>query len=813
MRTDESAHLIDNGKKYGGSVPPKRATGGAVKFPESTAPFAEKLTNEYGIAIAELIASHWFGNGGRIEAGCNFYNRREYVRRKRLDLIGKGDVSYYKDNFKQGDNDLDFINIDWRNLNWGGKFQWIVINGISDKNYKITAKSTNRLALIEREKQRDYYLKYMKSRAMLEKAMKLQGINLMPNGIPEDEEELDIKMKTNNRSSIEIGEELMIDYVLNTNNWDFINQRTNIDNVNCGLMVARVWLDKNDGIKVAYTDIENYVHSRVDSNDFSKKYYEGVVETITLSDFIRESGCDFETARKVAKQAGPKPGINYDTCSYDDIVDQLIHVLRFAYKTAKTIKYAKNTRKNAVIKMSKKDDTYDGKNQSSKTLDTWLEGNFVVGTKYIYDYKECENLHDDMMNKCRSPYITVAHGIYDNELTAFSDNIEGPAAQLQKISLKIQQLVNKMKPDPIEIDLDMLAELDFGTGGAKEDLVKNALSIYNTEGVIFKSRVNAGEKGIMDGPAFSSVRVEQGSGLERLINVWGQYYNMIRENTGINPARDGSVQNDTLVGLNQMAQLASNTVTKNIVDNAVMFKKQVCETISSRLHAIFRYKDAAHLRKLYEGVVGKDFLDAVEVMKDRHLHEFGFYLDTVPTQEVIAELKEDLAIGLQNGTIDVQIKSQALELARSNVKLAHEYISYQIKKSIERNHKMKIAEFQEKAKADMASTTTAKKEEAKLVMLEANLEVKKEMAKSRIRIAEKEAMLLLEAPVKEREFREDVFLAKVKAASDLGVKEYLEDRKDERTDKQATQQSKILKQRNSDGQPIDFENEGNWMLQ
>jgi len=478
VTTDNNNKGVATSTTSGGKASVKSA-----RFPEPTAPFTTKLSQEYGLAIAELISSHWFGGGRADATGCNFMNRRNHIRKKRLDLRGEGDTGYFKENFKQGDNDLDFINLDWRNLNWGGKFQWIVINGISDKNYKITARSSNRLALIEREKQRDYYTKYMASRELLEKAMKLQGVNLMPEGIPEDEEELDIKMKTNNRSSIEIGEELMIDYVLNTNNWSFINQRVNIDNVNSGLMVARVWLDKNDGIKVAYTDIENYVHSRIESNDFSKKYYEGVVETITISDFIRESGCDLETAKKISKQAGPLPGINYSNCTYDDIVDHQIHVLRFAYKTSKTIKYAKNTRKNAVIKMSKKDDSYDGKNLSSKTLDTWLEGNFVIGTKYLYDYKECENLYDDVMNKCHSPYITVAHGIYDNRLSAFSDNIEVVADQLQQISLKIQQLVNKIKPDPIAIDLNLLAEIDNGKGGTKEELWKNALCSSLYQGV------------------------------------------------------------------------------------------------------------------------------------------------------------------------------------------------------------------------------------------------------------------------------------------------------------------------------------------
>jgi hypothetical protein len=44
-------------------------------------------------------------------------------------------------------------------------------------------------------------------------------------------------------------------------------------------------------------------------------------------------------------------------------------------------------------------------------------------------------------------------------------------------------------------------------------------------------------------------------------NAWAFKYNLIRDLTGINPARDGSLSQDALLGVNQMSDLASNTVT------------------------------------------------------------------------------------------------------------------------------------------------------------------------------------------------------------------------------------------------------------
>src|SRR5690606_3278895 len=112
----------------------------------------------------------------------------------------------------------------------------------------------------------------------------------------------------------------------------------------------------------------------------------------------------------------------------------------------------------------------------------WLEGNYVIGTEYVYNYKECENLYNDVMNKALSPFITYAVDIYENRLKSFTDNIEVPVIQLQKIHLKIQQLIQELKPDLIEIDLDTLAELDDGKGGAKKEVWQTALELMSVKG-------------------------------------------------------------------------------------------------------------------------------------------------------------------------------------------------------------------------------------------------------------------------------------------------------------------------------------------
>jgi hypothetical protein len=793
----------------------------SISFPDPLASFSEKKTDTYGLSIAQLISSEWFGSGGMITTGCEFMNRKEYVRKKRLFVRGEHDAGYFKNQMAKGDNDLDYINIDWSNINWAEKFCRIVSNGLSDKNYKLDVRATDKLSAMKKEKQQDYYLKEMKSKNMLLKAKKELGIDLMPKGfVPEDEEEMNLYMEIKERPRIEIAEEILIDYVFNTNEWSFLEGQFAKDLVDVGLIVGRIYTNKSDGVKLAYVDPENYIHSRVTRNDFFDKTYEGVVETVSISDIKRESGFDDATLRKIAKSYGASNsnmGIDYSNCKIEDIINYKVNVCRFAYKTTKTITYKKKIRNGETVKASRKDDNYIAPDRKdvgmiSNTFDVWFEGNHIVGTNYIYGYKECENQYDDVMNKAMSPFVTFAYDIYENRLRSFTDNIEAASRQLQKISLKIQQLVSELTPDLKEVDLDMLAELDDGKGGVKKEVWQTALSLMSAKGVIFKKRIDMGETGLKDAPAVRPYGSQQGSALTILLNTWAQYYNFIRENTGVNPARDGSMSADSLVGVNQMAELASNTVTANIVDTAVLFKKKLSENISTRIHSIFSYSEAKKIKEIYANVVGRQMIDFMEILKDRHLHEFGFTFEMNPTSQEIKDFADLLTLAVQEQTIDVEVAYQAKQIAKVNIKKATEYLMYHRRKRIKQRQEEEVMLAQEKSKDDTMSAQAA--EQAKLQSYQAKKEIdfnfEKRMAQ--VRAMEAQAIQQVSLPKEQREFEQEVYLKKIESMTSLNKEEFKESRKDDRTKIQASQQSKMVEQRQKESSAIDFEDEEDWFM-
>lgn len=783
--------------------------------PDPFASFEEKKTDEYGLKIAQTISADWF-NGKVIGAGCEFMNRRDYVVHKRLLVRGEQDQKPFKDHLKRGDNDLNYLNLDWAIINVVKKFARLTSNSISDDKYRLDVRATDKLSVIMKGKKQDEYRKNMAAREMLEKAVKINGIDLRPKTfVPEDEEEMKLFMEIKDRPKIEIYEEMMVDFVKRSNDWDYIRSEVNKDTVDLGIFGIRCWIDKNDGVKVAYVNPEFYVHSRVERNDFADKFYEGYVDTITLSDLRRESDFSEFELRQIAKvYASTYTSFkhNYDTCAFDQLVDLQIDVLRFAWKTSKEIKFKKKLRKGEAVKVSRRNDTYQAPDRSdvgviSKKLDTWFEGNHIIGSNAIYGYQECENLARDTMNKAQSPFVIRTVDIYQNRLKSFLTDIEPIANQLQNDLLKLQLLLAELRPDTIEIDIDQLAEIDNGKGGTKENKWKEALDIFQVKGIVLTKRLDMGESGMKDGPAVNARAASQGSAIPILLNAISFKYNMIRDITGINPAADGSLASDALLGVSEIARAATNTATKDLFQASVDWNKKVCELISTRIHSIFKHKEAAHLKEIYVNAVGKHYIDALEVLADRHLHEFGFIFEMLPTKEELDEFKADLAIALQEGSIDAEIKIEATRIAKVNVKLAIEYLLYSRRKRMKIRMEEQMALAADKSKNDSQAAMAKAQYDTQSYAQKKQIDLGYAGQLAQIEIQKAQALQAIAQPVADKEFEQEVYITQIQKSADLNVKKYLEDRKDDRKKLEGTQQAQLIDQRHKGSEPKDFQNQ------
>jgi hypothetical protein len=333
-------------------------------------------------------------------------NRQLFIEKKRLYARGEQDTKNYKSILARQTDDLSYLNLDWRPINIVGKFTNIVINGISEENYRLDIRAIDRYSLMEKQRKLDTHRKNMISKNIMEKTKQYLNIDLSPQGfIPEDEEELLFFTEIKDRPKAEIAEEITIDYVKKINEWKSIKNQCDKDIVETGLMAAQIYTDPINGVSLRYIDVENAVHSYVKKNDFSDCFYYGYVDNITLSDIKRESNFTDNTLREIAKVYGTSTngiGIinDYMNCPMEDIIDVKINVLRFAWKTSKTITYKKYIKSGKSIKVARRNDNWSvppggEKSFLSKTYDTWFEGVYIIGTQQIYGYKECENIAKD----------------------------------------------------------------------------------------------------------------------------------------------------------------------------------------------------------------------------------------------------------------------------------------------------------------------------------------------------------------------------------------------------------------------------------
>jgi hypothetical protein len=779
-------------------------------YPDPLATNEVKNTPQYGLQYAKFIAEQWF-NGGLISDNCAFAERSRWIRDRRLYARGLQSDKRYKDIVARELQDLTFLNLDWRPQNIMGKFVRVVANGTDESNFSVAVSALDRKAGEEKEFLQKNLKKNMLAMPLLQEVKDLLGIDVTPKGfVPEDEEDLKMFLDIKHRPKCEIAEEIMINYVFKTNNWHNTKEQVNEDLTVAGLGVVKCETDYRNGIQLKYIDPEFFIHSYVRSKDFKDMKYCGHIEPTTIGNLKRNAGFDDDTLRRIAKAygSGSNVGVNlvdYSTASIASLVDMKINVLHFSFETCKKEVYKKKKTKYGDVYVNR-DENYNPRKRSDyervdDTFNTWYEGAYVIGTDYIYDYKEVANMLTDENDVALSDYIVRAADLYENKLNSFVADVEPIIDQMHYTLLKLQHLTAEIRPNGANIDIDMLASLEGKIKGQKMTW-QEILALFNAKGITFSSRKNMGVDGIKDGSAVTPTANGIPANLPHLLEILRDQYQRIREVTGINTARDGSAGERALVGVQQMQFLQSNVATSHIVNASLDITKVAAERVSARLSDIF---ESSRLRKMYERAVGKENMDVVESLKDRILHEFGFHIQLKPTAEAIEKLTEDLRLGLTEGTITVDIKMQAEELAQINIKLAREYLKYARAKRIKEIQEDQATQAQAKSQNDIAAAQAAEQAKVQAASVLAQIEVAKMKELARIDVMKQQQLNNVNSETVERKYAHELQKEQVKADVQKEKTKFVEDEKLRRQTVNNSQQSQMIDQRKRDTGAIDFD--------
>ena len=280
---------------------------------------------------------------------------------------------------------------------------------------------------------------------------------------------------------------------------------------------------------------------------------------------------------------------------------------------------------------------------------------------------------------------------------------------------------------------------------------------------------------------------------------------MIRDVTGLNEARDGSMPDaNALVGLQKMAANTSNTATKHIQNASIQIALSTCENISLKINDVLNFPLT---KNSLMNSISTFNVETLKEIENLNLHDFGIFLEMEPDDEERAELQKNIQIALQTKEIDIEDSIDINQI--KNLKLANEMLKLKRKKKQEREQALVQQNIQAQAQANaQASEKAAMAEVQKQQALTAE-KVAIEQAKSNFEMQRMQTEAQIKKELMATEFQYNLQLAQMKAQETKAKDAQIEDRKDKRIEKEGTQQSQLIEQRQTQGLPKDFESAGN----
>ena len=786
-------------------------------FPSQVVGDQEKMSLDYGLQVGRAITNEWFdGNSGatRFKSNQNtFHSLRLYAR-------GEQPIQKYKDEMSIN-GDLSYLNLDWKPVPILSKFVDIVVNGISDRSFDITAYSQDPYGISKRTAYMDSIIRDLQTEELNNFAQEQFGINLFenaPDRLPDSEEELDLHMQLSYKQGIEIAEEQAINTMLVGNNYDLTKKRINEDLTILGIGAVKNNFTESNGVTVEYVDPAYMVYSYTEDPYFQDIYYVGEVKFVPINELKKQFPDLTQDQLEQIQQQGSQNKGTYNSNSTNEYSNDrdsnVVQLLYFNYKTYMNEVYKVKETATGATKIIVRDDQYDPPIEEyeteygklSRSLEVLYEGVMVLGTDLLLKWEMAPNMMRPKSDssKVKMNYSITAPRMYQGKIESIVSRCTGFADMIQLTHLKLQQVLQRMIPDGVYLDADGINEVDLGNGTNYNP--QEALNMFfQTGSVIGRSYTQDGD---MNPGKVPIQEIQTGSGGQKmatLIQTYNYYLQMIRDVTGLNEARDGSTPDSrALVGIQKMAAANSNTATRHILDAGLFLTKETAECLSLRISDILEYHPA---KEAFIQKIGGFNVGTLEELSDLHLHDFGIFLELRPDDEQKQILENNVQTALQGGLIDL---SDAIDIREvKNIKLANQLLKVKQKKRQERLQAANQANIKAQAEANaqaqqVAAQAEIQKDQA-LFATKSQLEQLKgqiEQQKMQLEVASKKELM-------ELEFQYNMKLKGIETEA-LKLKEAAgEDRKDNRTKMQGTQQSEMIAQRQQDLPPKNFESSGN----
>ena len=776
-------------------------------FPSQVVSDEVKASLDYGIQVARAIEGEWFqeGRSGNryAQSYSNFHQLRLYAR-------GEQSIAKYKDELSIN-GDLSYLNLDWKPVPVIPKFVDIVVNGMSNKSYDIQTVAQDPFSLEQKSKYAQAVSRDINMKGTLDKFKQNLGLDLYnvsnPIDLPASQEELDLYMQMSYKQTVEIAEEELIENTLAVNKYDETKKRLAYDLTVLGIAATKTSFNESEGITIDYVDPAYMVYSYTEDPNFDDIYYVGEVKSITIAELKKQfpniSDAELDQIQKM-------PGNSQYITGWGNYDENTVQVMYFEYKTYMDQVFKIKQTEQGLLKAIEKTDEFnpppnDNFERVSRTIEVLYTGAKVLGNNHMLEWKLAENMTRPSADSTRVEmnYCIAAPRMYKGRIESIVSRITGFADMIQLTHLKLQQVMSRIVPDGVFLDMDGLAEVDLGNGTNYNPA--EALNMYfQTGSVVGRSLTQDGGMNAGKVPVQELASSSGQPKIQSLISTYEYYLKMIRDVTGLNEARDGSMPDkDSLVGLQKLAANASNTATKHILQSLLYISLRVCENIS--LKAADLLKNPL-LRNSLANSISTFNTNTLEELINLQLHDFGIYLQLEPEEEDKAKLEQNIQVALKTGGISLSDAIDVREI--KNIKLANKYLKLRQQQKIEREQAQAQQNIQAQAQANAQASEAAALAEVQKQQALTQEKVSIEQAKSQFEIQRMQTEAQIKKQLMAEEFGYQIQLAQARAKAERDKEEKIEDRKDERTRIQATQQSEMIAQRKNDELPKNFESAG-----
>ena len=647
--------------------------------------------------------------------------------------------------------DKTWLNIDWTPPSFLTKFREIAISKLVQRRYDINAFAVDPIAKSEE----DNYFTEMKVKILMREAAQKAGNQELLNspvlapqpGEAQDLEQLKMEEQFGYKHVMSMEAEMAASLAMYQNKFEEKRKRTIENLFDFGMGGYTEYIDENGQVKLREINPENMVLSYCAKNDFSDLVHWGEVREVYVGDLAPYFTVEQmnQIVQSVAGRFGNPSNFMYGT-DYSKYWNRFkVLVLDFeclswndyTYKeevdNRGNVRFGKTKYQDAAKVAMTKEGIIEKMGTIPNMIDFSMKGQaepvfmpvtrkvvykckWLIQTDYMYDWGMSEN----QIRKPSSWWDTKLNiqlyswNFYKMRFAGITERLIPLEDKASLTWFKLQNMSNKLIPYLINIDLNALEGVDFGGGGSKMDPTKVMDFIFSNFVVPYRSTDLLSQN-----PNYKPVSIEASGQLA----VFGQLYqelqntlDMMRQVSGLNELTDGSTPNaKTLVPVANAAMESTN----NALYLLSFADKQLIQDLADAI--VSKVQIAVKLGKVegYARALGDETVKFFKINPDISIHEFGIFIQDVPSDYERQQLIQELNIRDSQGLIEPEDK--ILVMSTKNLKMASMILAYRIKKRREKLQEFELQKIQQASQGNAMATQVAEQE--KRVTLQTQLEV------------------------------------------------------------------------------------------